>query len=166
MKDKIIEKSIELLSKNGLKFSVDDLASSLSISKKTIYKYFSSKEELAMAVYTDIFSKARKAFDKYITDKKVTDLYSALFTYMNVVFFCREELFNRFSLNDSMAEYANQTKKHLYSALEEYLSLIGLGNLTSNKAFPIMLDASLEQISIREDKEDLLGDLISILLKK
>ena len=40
MRDKIVEASIEALRNEGLKFSVDTLADSLRISKKTVYKFF------------------------------------------------------------------------------------------------------------------------------
>jgi AcrR family transcriptional regulator len=47
MKDKIISKSKELFLKVGFKsITMDDIATEMSISKKTIYKYFGNKEEL------------------------------------------------------------------------------------------------------------------------
>ena len=58
MKDKIIQASIEGLRKEGLKFSVDLLANKLKISKKTVYKYFSDKETLAVALYESYYSDA------------------------------------------------------------------------------------------------------------
>ena len=63
MRDKIVEASIEALRNEGLKFSVDTLADSLRISKKTVYKFFPDKEALALALYekyyTDTVHKAR-----------------------------------------------------------------------------------------------------------
>ena len=60
MREKIICESINSLRLEELRFSVDSLAEKLKISKKTIYKYFSNKEELAVAIYqryySDIFS--------------------------------------------------------------------------------------------------------------
>ena len=47
MKDKIISKAKEMFLKLGFKsITMDDIACEMCISKKTIYKYFSSKEEL------------------------------------------------------------------------------------------------------------------------
>lgn len=51
MKNKIIEESITSLQQEGLRFSVDTLAERLKVSKKTIYKYFPTKEVLAYAIY-------------------------------------------------------------------------------------------------------------------
>lgn len=59
MKDKIIRLTIEhLKKKEGLRFSVDTLASELKVSKKTIYKFFSTKEALAVAVHEKFYSEA------------------------------------------------------------------------------------------------------------
>ena len=62
MKDTILEKSKELFLRNGFKtVGMDDIAQSLHISKKTIYQYFPSKEDLVKAtldyVYNLAFSK-------------------------------------------------------------------------------------------------------------
>ncbi len=46
MHKEIILKAIELYKSKGLAFTLDEIAKDLHISKKTIYKYFSSKEEL------------------------------------------------------------------------------------------------------------------------
>jgi len=51
MKDTILEKSKELFLRNGFKtVGMDDIAQSLHISKKTIYQYFPSKDDLVKAV--------------------------------------------------------------------------------------------------------------------
>ncbi len=62
MKDTILEKSKELFLRNGFKtVGMDDIAQALHISKKTIYQYFPSKEDLVKAtldyVYNLAFSK-------------------------------------------------------------------------------------------------------------
>lgn len=53
MKDRITEESIKSLQQEGLRFSVPTLAERLKISKKTVYKYFPTKEALANAVAKD-----------------------------------------------------------------------------------------------------------------
>ena len=50
MRNKILEVSVCGLQREGLRFSVDSIARELKISKKTVYKFFSTKEELAVAV--------------------------------------------------------------------------------------------------------------------
>ena len=56
MRKRIIAESIKNLQNEGLKFSVDTLAEKLKISKKTIYKYFPTKEALALAMYEKYYS--------------------------------------------------------------------------------------------------------------
>lgn len=47
MKDRILDTVAELIQRYGLKkFTVDEVAKELKISKKTIYQYFSSKDEM------------------------------------------------------------------------------------------------------------------------
>ncbi|PQJ71857.1 MULTISPECIES: TetR/AcrR family transcriptional regulator [Polaribacter] len=57
MRDKILEKSNELFLNLGFKsVTMDEIASSLGVSKKTIYKYFKNKTELIDAVALHIFN--------------------------------------------------------------------------------------------------------------
>ncbi|QOD59508.1 TetR/AcrR family transcriptional regulator [Polaribacter haliotis] len=57
MKEKIIEKSTELFLNLGFKsVTMDEIASSLGVSKKTIYKYFSNKTALVSAVTDFMFT--------------------------------------------------------------------------------------------------------------
>jgi len=60
-KEKILDGSQEKLFTSGFyKTTMDDIASSLKVSKKTIYKYFPSKNDLVMAVANHFTEKMRK----------------------------------------------------------------------------------------------------------
>lgn len=57
MREKILEKSNELFLNLGFKsVTMDEIASSLGVSKKTIYKYFKNKTELVDAVTLHMFN--------------------------------------------------------------------------------------------------------------
>ncbi len=57
MKNKILEKSTELFLNLGFKsVTMDEIASALGVSKKTIYKYFINKTELVAAVTDFMFN--------------------------------------------------------------------------------------------------------------
>lgn len=56
MRQRIITTVIEAISKNGLKFKIEDLARELRVSKRTIYEYFNSKEELIHSAIEYVFS--------------------------------------------------------------------------------------------------------------
>lgn len=60
----IMQCAMRLYQKQGLYFTLDDIASELHIAKKTIYKYFKNKEELLISVldyaYQDIYQEKQK----------------------------------------------------------------------------------------------------------
>lgn len=61
VKDKIIQSATQQILKYGFrKFTIDDIASDLGISKKTVYKYFESKSQIISAVM-DTYVEMEKA---------------------------------------------------------------------------------------------------------
>ncbi len=75
---KIVDHSLEIFLREGFyKTKMDDIASKLRISKKTIYKYFSTKEELVREVTFGFFDNNRQKLQKIIETKAnaVTKLY-------------------------------------------------------------------------------------------
>ena len=59
MRDKIIDATVEEFKQNGLKFTMNDLAKRLGISKKTIYTVFESKQAVLVAV-ADLYQYSRR----------------------------------------------------------------------------------------------------------
>lgn len=55
LKQKIIETAAELFNDRGLKFTLDELCERMHISKKTIYVYFSCKEDLLLEMTDTAF---------------------------------------------------------------------------------------------------------------
>ncbi|WP_434399896.1 TetR/AcrR family transcriptional regulator [Planococcus sp. 11815] len=56
MKNRIIQAFIEETKNNGIKFTMDDLAKRLGISKRTLYENFSSKLEILKTIIDQAFS--------------------------------------------------------------------------------------------------------------
>lgn len=56
MKNRIIQAFIEETRNNGIKFTMDDLAKRLGISKRTLYENFSSKLEILETIIDQAFS--------------------------------------------------------------------------------------------------------------
>ena len=48
IKEKIIIAAIEEFGKKGLKFTMDDIAKNLGMSKKTLYNVYANKEEMLL----------------------------------------------------------------------------------------------------------------------
>lgn len=62
MKDKILDVVARLIERYGLKkFTVDEVASELRISKKTLYQYFSSKDEMIREYFEENMTSDRQS---------------------------------------------------------------------------------------------------------
>lgn len=110
MKDKILEVSISGLQKEGLRFSVDTIAKKLKISKKTIYKIFPSKEELAVAVYEKFYEEIIEKLFQADTAEHGNKFLRLLNLYYQSFCMVREDVFNKFALNETIRNLA--LKKH------------------------------------------------------
>ncbi|BCN29321.1 TetR/AcrR family transcriptional regulator [Anaeromicropila herbilytica] len=66
MKQRIIEECIRLFNEKGCRFTLDDIVQSLRVSRKTIYKYFLSKDDIFKGIldeaYDDIHMKQNQIF--------------------------------------------------------------------------------------------------------
>jgi AcrR family transcriptional regulator len=70
MRDKIIEKSNELFLNLGFKsVTMDEIASALGVSKKTLYKYFNNKTALVAAVTDNMFDTICCSIDAICEEK-------------------------------------------------------------------------------------------------
>lgn len=107
MRDRIIEASIECLRRDGLRFSVDELAARLRISKKTIYRHFPDKEALARAIYETYYAQARRQAQEILSGGGEDVRAALLRLYYDSRVMQREEIFNKFALNASIRAYAH-----------------------------------------------------------
>ena len=65
MKEKILDVAAKFIQKFGLKkFTVDEIAAELKISKKTIYKYFESKDDLIRSYFNSVISSDKESVEK------------------------------------------------------------------------------------------------------
>lgn len=71
IKDRIVEAAIECFAVKGAAFTMDDTAAALSMSKKTLYKYFRSKDELILAAVDAGFSEVKRCEAEIISDDTV-----------------------------------------------------------------------------------------------
>src|SRR5690554_6987895 len=69
IKDRIIEKAGELFFEYGIKnISMDELASSLGISKRTIYENFKDKEDILRFLITKLSNERNKIFKEFLEE--------------------------------------------------------------------------------------------------
>ena len=68
IRGKILNGTIRVFNKKGLKLTMDDVAEELKISKKTIYKEFSGKEEMFETMADYIFDNIKDRETEIIND--------------------------------------------------------------------------------------------------
>lgn len=73
MKEKIIEKAIELFEKKGFSTtSIQDIVDELEVTKGSFYYYFSSKEQLLMDIYNEYITNLLDRQTKIIANKTLS----------------------------------------------------------------------------------------------
>lgn len=121
MKDKIIEASIKSLQQEGLRFSVDVLAEKLKISKKTVYKYFPTKEVLAYAMYEKYYLDLNVKITNMMRMNQPTMPEGFLFYYFDSAKMVRKEIFNKYCLNHVIGDFALQHHLDVWNTIKPYL---------------------------------------------
>lgn len=159
MKEAIIFRSIAELQREGLRFSLDEVARSLKISKKTIYKYFSTKEELAIAIYKTFYDDAAAQTDvvaRVPIDKNIAA--KALTVYFQSHCMVRNDVFNKYSLNENIRALAIENHNKIRARIENLLP-------TENRtALMVIVDGSLQKLGEnRECAEEVIERLVSLI---
>lgn len=73
-KVRIIDAALEEFNEKGLKFTMDDVAKRLCVSKKTIYKLFDNKESLFLEAVNHCYALIKAAESEILTDDSLDDL--------------------------------------------------------------------------------------------
>lgn len=68
LREQCMNRTMELLSTQGLKFTMNDLAKDLHVSKKTLYKVFDSKEDMLLAIADDCFATIKQSEREVLED--------------------------------------------------------------------------------------------------
>ena len=68
LKNKILEQTLQIFNQKGLKFTMDDIAKEMGISKKTIYTVFHDKEELFLAAVDYMFDSIKEGEQAVLDD--------------------------------------------------------------------------------------------------
>ncbi len=74
LRNSIIEGTILVFNEKGLKFTMDDIAKQLGISKKTIYTVFSDKEALFFAIVDYMFDSVKACEQQILEDNSLSTL--------------------------------------------------------------------------------------------
>lgn len=71
LRSRIIEAAIDAFSRTGLKFTMDDVARKLHISKKTLYTVFATKEELLLGIADYSFAAIKESEGRIAQDESL-----------------------------------------------------------------------------------------------
>ena len=175
----ILNGTMEVFNEKGLKFTMDDVADELKISKKTIYKEFSSKDEIFETMVDYVFDNIKVREEEilnssvYSTEEKIRLLLSAMPEgYRNINF---QELH---PLKDKYPKVYKKVQKRLETGWEPTINLLEQGKNegvirleVDLKIVKIMLEASLERFFEKDVMKgsgrkynDYLNEVVDILL--
>ena len=78
LRETILEGTIQAFNKKGLKFTMDDIAALLGISKKTIYTVFQDKNTLVSEMVDYCFDSIKESEQKVLSDTSLVSLLVSL----------------------------------------------------------------------------------------
>ena len=71
---KIVNATINIFKEKGVKFTMDDLANNLGVSKRTLYENIDSKETLLNLLVDDIFDSITEKGKEILNDDTIDNL--------------------------------------------------------------------------------------------
>ena len=74
VRQRILSGTMEVFNQKGLKFTMDDIAKELGISKKTIYKVFDDKEKMFLEMVDYLFDQIKASEEEVMQDKSLSTL--------------------------------------------------------------------------------------------
>lgn len=147
MRESIINYSIELLLRDGLRFSIDDVAKALKISKKTIYKFFSTKEQLAIEIYETYYENSLRKIEEIAKMQSKDVVAQMLDIYYLSHCMVREEIFNKYAINASIRDLAQTNHNHIKMFIENLLAA------ADKSAVMLIIDGALQKLYENKDEE-------------
>lgn len=178
LRETILEGTIQAYKKKGLKFTMDDIAKILGMSKKTIYTVFEDKEALFLAMVDYLFDGIKESERKVLEDEAMNTL-EKVRTILGVMPDVYQDIDFRhlYILKEKYPNIYAQVEKRLEMGWEATITLLEQGmeeGVIRPVKIPIlkmMLEAALEQffqrdILFREEISytDALNEIVAILV--
>ena len=177
-KTKILEATIKVFNKKGLKFTMDDIASELSMSKKTIYTVFKDKETMFYQMVDYCFDNIKRSEDQVIND----DSLSTVEKIRKILCVLPEgykdiDFRQLYLLKDKYPKIYFKVEERLENGWESTISLINQGVEEGSirpvkiQVFKTMMEATIEQFFQRDiliqnqmSYADALNEVVDILV--
>lgn len=157
LKETILQGTIKVYSQKGLKFTMDDVAKVLGMSKKTIYTVFRDKESLFLTMVDYMFDSIKQEEQAVVEDASLNTV-KKIRKIMGVLPEGYKDLDFRqlYLLRDKYPKIYRQVERRLETGWETTISLMEQGmreGVIREVPIPIvkvMLEASLEQFFRRD----------------
>lgn len=157
LREIILEGTIVVFNQKGLKFTMDDVAKALSMSKKTIYTVFDNKESLFMTMVDYIFDKIKDSERRVLEDESL-DTLEKIRRILGVMpeGYREIDLRQLYGLRDKFPHIYARVEERLENGWESTIALIARGQEegvirpVSIPLVKMMLEASLEQFFQRD----------------
>lgn len=162
MRERIITQSIESLRREGLKFSVDTIAQSLNISKKTIYKYFNDKQSLAIAIYERYYTDAYAQIKELAEDNSQSARCRLLWQYFDAKQMTSSEIFNKYNLNSALRLFTEEQNEKLFKVI---YTALGGSSQRDEQTLRIIVDGAFEKLCKEKlSAEEVINYLVKALI--
>lgn len=157
LRETILEGTIVVFNQKGLKFTMDDVAKVLSISKKTIYTVFKDKESLFLAIVDYIFDKIKDS-ERQVLENDSLGTLEKIHRILGVMpeGYRDIDLRQLYALRDKLPQIYARVEQRLENGWESTIALIAQGveegviRPVSIPLVKMMLEASLEQFFQRD----------------
>ena len=147
LKENIMQGTLQAFNQKGLKFTMDDIAKILGISKKTIYQVFRDKEALFLETVDYLFDRIKDSEQKIVENPEM-DTLQKIHTILGVMPECYQDV--------DFRQLYHQVEVRLETGWETTIALLEQGmqeGVIRPVQIPIlkmMLEASLEQFFQRD----------------
>ncbi|MDE5680439.1 MAG: TetR/AcrR family transcriptional regulator [Lachnospiraceae bacterium] len=156
-REEILEGTLQAFNQKGLKFTMDDVARILQMSKKTIYMVFHDKEELFLAMVDYLFDCIKESERQVLEDKSLSTM-EKIRTILGVMPEGYKDVDFRqlYLLKDKYPAIYRQVELRLETGWEATIALIeqgiaeGVVRPVSIPILKLMLEAALEQFFQRD----------------
>lgn len=177
-KVKILEATTNVFNKKGMKFTMDDIAKELSMSKKTIYTIFRDKEEILYEMVDYAFDKIKESEKEVLEDNSI-DTVEKLRRILGVLpeSYLEVDFRQLFSLREKYPSIYHKIEERLESGWEGTIALMNQGveegviRPYSLVIFKATFEAAIEQFFGRDilipnniSYKDALKELVTIMV--
>lgn len=178
-KEEILKATLQVFNDKGLKFTMDDIAERLKISKKTLYKVFDDKEALFLAMVDYMFDTIKES-ERAVVENEDLSTVDKIHKILGVLpeGYKDVDLRQLYLLKEKYPKIYKQVELRLETGWETTIELIEQG-IAEGCIQPIripilkmMLEASVEQFFQRDilvqnkvSYQDALDEVVDILME-